>query len=107
MESTETRTTSGRGQTHGADRRPVETDCRATQRYQRGSLAPVQELPEDDRSANHGVDAVSPGDLTAPARGPGVEHVAELGGTGGLLGCRLRRERPQYNGLVDQVRQGF
>ena len=24
-----------------------------------------------------------------------------------LLGCRLRRERPQYNGLVDQVRQGF
>ncbi|CAE7684086.1 unnamed protein product [Symbiodinium sp. CCMP2592] len=24
-----------------------------------------------------------------------------------LLGCRLRRERPQYNGLVEQVRQGM
>ena len=24
-----------------------------------------------------------------------------------LLGCRLRRERPQYNGLMDQVRQGL
>ena len=24
-----------------------------------------------------------------------------------LLGCRLRRERPQYNGLADLVRQGL
>ena len=115
MESTETRTTSGRGQTNGADRRPVEADCRATQRHQRGGLAPVQELQEDDRSANHGVDAVSPGDLTAPARGPGVEHVAELGGTGGVAPAGLspaageatvqRPGGPSTAGLLDSSRE--
>ena len=115
VEPTETRTTSGRGQTNGADRRPVEADCRATQRHQRGGLAPVQELQEDDRSANHGVDAVSPGDLTAPARGPGVEHVAELGGTGGVAPAGLspaageatvqRPGGPSTAGLLDSSRE--
>ena len=115
VESTETRTTSGRGQTNGADRRPVEADRRATKGDQRGGLAPVQELQEDDRSANHGMDAVSPGDLIAPTRGPGVEHIAELGGTRGVAPAGLptaageatvqRPCGPSTAGLLDPSRE--